>query len=110
LQRAIHARINALPVTKSRRKAAPFAALLGHIQNCVEHLEVLKFYIPALNRQAVLDLFILLDRDLTPNITKLVLTRPSYLGAVGVWKKGKRSLLSTTGMVRRKFHQPDYLG
>ena len=61
---AIHARINAMPVTKSRRKAAPFAALLGHIQNCVEHLEVLQFHIPTLNRQAVLDLFVLLDRDL----------------------------------------------
>ena len=33
--------------------------MLGHIQNCVDHLKVLQFHIPALNRQAILDLFVL---------------------------------------------------
>ena len=61
---AIHARINAMPVAKSRRKTAPFTAVLGNIQNRVEHFEVLQLYISALNRQAVLDLFVLLGRDL----------------------------------------------
>ena len=60
---AIHACINAMPTAKSWRKTAPFAALLGNIQNCVEHGEVLKLHIPALNRQAILDLFVLLGRD-----------------------------------------------
>jgi hypothetical protein len=52
-----------MPVAISRRKTAPFAALLGHIQNHIEHLDVAQAHISALNRQAILDLFVLLDRD-----------------------------------------------
>lgn len=75
---AIHACINAVPVTKSRRKTAPFAALLGHIQYGVEHFEVLKLHIPALNRQAVFNLFVLRSGDFhCSNNNRLVLTRPS---------------------------------
>jgi hypothetical protein len=53
-----------MSVAKSRRKTTPFAALLGNIQNRVENLEVLQFHIPTLNRQDILDLFVLLSRDL----------------------------------------------
>ena len=61
---AIHARVNGVPLTKTGRKTAPFAALLGHIKNCIEHLKVMKGHIPALNWQAILDLFVLLSREL----------------------------------------------
>jgi hypothetical protein len=53
-----------VPIAKLGRKATPFAAVFGHKQNCVDYSEVLKFYIPALNRQAVPDLFELLLGDL----------------------------------------------
>jgi UDP-N-acetylmuramyl pentapeptide phosphotransferase/UDP-N-acetylglucosamine-1-phosphate transferase len=45
-----------MPVAISRREAAPFAALFGNVQYRVEHLEVMQFHIPTLNREAVLDL------------------------------------------------------
>jgi len=61
---AIHARINTVPFAEAWRKTAPFTALLGHKQNCVQHFKVLKCHIPALNRQAILDLFVLLGCDL----------------------------------------------
>ncbi len=80
LGQAIHARINAVPVAKSRRKTTPFAALLGNIQNGVEHFEVLKFHVSALNRQAVLDFFVLRGgKFYCFNYSNLVLTRPNYI-------------------------------
>ena len=57
---AIHACINAVPFAEPGRKAAPFTALFGNKQNRIEHFEVLKFYVPALNWQAILDSFVLL--------------------------------------------------
>ena len=56
----IHACIDAMPVAKSRRKTAPFAALLGYIQNRVQHSEILELHIPALNWQAIFDPLVLL--------------------------------------------------
>jgi len=61
---AIHTRVNTVPFAEPRRKAAPFAALLSYKQNCVQHFKVLKCHIPALNRQAILDLFVLISCDL----------------------------------------------
>lgn len=61
---AIHARIDAMPVAKSRWKTAPFAALLGYIQNRVQHSEILELHIPALNWQAILDPLVLLRCNL----------------------------------------------
>ena len=36
----VHPGINRVPVAKARRQSPPLAALLGHIQDCVEHLQV----------------------------------------------------------------------
>jgi hypothetical protein len=61
---AIHTCINVMPIAEFRRKTAPFAAMLGKIQNGIGYGKVLKFHIPGLNRQAVLDLFVLLNSNL----------------------------------------------
>src|ERR1035441_4928375 len=61
---AIHARVNRVPVAKPARKTAPFASLLGHIQNCIEYLKVRQPHVAALNRQAILNLPVLLRCDL----------------------------------------------
>ncbi len=63
LRPAIHAGENAVPLSKSRRKTAPFAALLGNKQDRIEHLQILQPHIPTPHWQAILDLFILLNRE-----------------------------------------------
>jgi hypothetical protein len=40
LRPAIHARVDRMPAAKPLRQTAPFAALLGHIQNRVQHHQV----------------------------------------------------------------------
>jgi hypothetical protein len=60
---AIHAHIDGVPVAESPGKPTPLAALLGHIQNSVEHLKITQTHVPTLNRQAISDLFVLLSRD-----------------------------------------------
>lgn len=52
----VHSRVNGVPVAKSLGKASPFAAVLGHVKNGVEHLQVGHADIAALYWQAVLDL------------------------------------------------------
>jgi hypothetical protein len=60
---AIHTRINTVPFTESGRKTAPFAALLGNIQDGVEDLQIRQTNISSLHWQAIFDLFVLLNRD-----------------------------------------------
>jgi hypothetical protein len=52
-----------VPFVKAGWKTVPFAALLGNLQDSIEDFEVLKFHVAALNRQAILDLFVLSSRD-----------------------------------------------
>jgi hypothetical protein len=62
-----------MPVAKPGRETAPFAALLGHKQNCIEHFKVLKFYVSTLDRQAILDLFVLMGViSINAYLTRLV--------------------------------------
>jgi len=55
LRPAVHPRINGVPVAEPLGQTAPFAALLGHIQDRVQHPQIGQAHIAALNRQAVLD-------------------------------------------------------
>jgi hypothetical protein len=52
-----------VPFTESGQKTAPFAALLGNIQDGVEDLQIRQTNISSLHWQAIFDLFVLLNRD-----------------------------------------------
>ena len=56
---AVHARVDGVPVAEVLRQPAPLAALLGHMQDGVEHAEVGQADVPPLPRQAVFNLAIL---------------------------------------------------
>ena len=56
---AVHARVDRVPIAKALWQAAPLAAVLGHIQDGVENLQIRKTYIASLPRQTALDLLIL---------------------------------------------------
>jgi len=84
---AIHARVDGVPVTKALRQAAPLAALLGDVQQRVEHLQVRDAYIAALARQTGCDTKVLcfgeFHKPKHTTKTYLVLTRPrSFLQIV----------------------------
>ncbi len=59
LRSSAHPHMNGVPATESLRQAAPFTALLGRIQQCIEHLEVAQAHVPTLHRQRTLDPLIL---------------------------------------------------
>ena len=48
---AVHPGIDRVPVAEPRRKTAPLAAMLGHIQDRVQHLQVRQADVAALHRQ-----------------------------------------------------------
>src|ERR1035438_42808 len=78
---AIHAGVNGVPVAKTLGKSAPFAALLGDIQNRVEHREIGQAHVAALTGKTGLDAVVLRlgnlhEKENTTNFY-LVLTRPS---------------------------------
>lgn len=64
LRPAAPARIDGMPATKAFWQAAPFAALLGNVQDGIRDLKVRETDVAALARQAVLNLAILLFGDL----------------------------------------------
>ena len=78
---AVHARVDGVPVAKAFRQSAPLAAMLGHVQQRVEHLQVGETNIAPLPRQAGFDTKVLGLGDFhIPKHTTLfylVLTRPS---------------------------------
>ena len=63
LRPAVHPGVNGVPVSEALRQTAPFAALLGHIQDRIEHLKVGDADVAPLPGQAVLDLAILRRSD-----------------------------------------------
>src|ERR1035441_4061740 len=77
---AVHAGINGVPVAETLGKSAPFAALLGDIQDRVQHREIAQAHIAALTGKTGLDATVLSLGNLheSQNITNfhLVLTRP----------------------------------
>ena len=56
---AVHSRVDRVPSAKALGQSAPFAAMLGHIKNRIEHLQVCQADIAALSRQAMLNPLIL---------------------------------------------------
>jgi len=54
-----HPHINGVPTAKPLRQATPLAALLGHIQHRIQHLQIAQTDVPPLHRQRILDPFLL---------------------------------------------------
>lgn len=54
---AVHARVDGVPVAETLGQATPLAAVLGDVQDGVEHLQIAQADIAALPRQALGDLF-----------------------------------------------------
>ena len=80
---AVHARVNRVPVAKALGQSAPLAAILGHIEDRIDHLQVTQADVATLLGQAVLNGGELCGcdlhaRDCLAQTTRslLVLTRP----------------------------------
>jgi len=56
---AIHPRVDGMPVAKLFRQAAPFAAMLHHVKQSIEQLEIAHAYIASLPWQTIGNLLIL---------------------------------------------------
>ena len=56
---AVHARVDGVPVTKVFGQAAPFAAMLHHIKEGIEQLQIGHAHVAPLPRQAIGNLAIL---------------------------------------------------
>lgn len=56
LRPATHARVNRVPVAEALGQATPFAAVLGDVQDGIQHLQIREADVAALQRQTVLDL------------------------------------------------------
>jgi len=52
---AVHARVDRVPVAEALGQAAPLAAVLGHVEDGIEHVQVAHADVASLPRQAVLD-------------------------------------------------------
>ena len=59
LRPPVHARIERVPVPKPLGEAAPFAALLGDVQDRIEDVQIVERHVAALGGQAALDVTIL---------------------------------------------------
>ena len=56
---AIHACVDGVPIAESLGQSAPFAAVLGHVQNRIDYAQIRMADVAALLGQAVLDLVVL---------------------------------------------------
>jgi hypothetical protein len=66
LRPAIHAGVDGVPVAEPLGQTAPFAALLGDVQDRVQHPQIGEAHVAALCRQTVLDHAILRFGDFHP--------------------------------------------
>ena len=66
LRPAIHAGVDGVPVAEPLGQTAPFATLLGDLQDRVQHAQIGQAHIAALNRQTVLDQAVLRFADFHP--------------------------------------------
>ena len=77
---AVHAGVNGVPVAETPGKSTPFAALLGDIQDRVQHREIGQTHVAALTGKTGLDAIILrlgnLHKKESTTNSYLVLTRP----------------------------------
>ena len=85
---AVHARVDGVPVAKPLGQSAPLAAMLGHIEDRIDHLQVAQADVATLPGQTVLNRGELLGCDLHASKypsqsmkSQLVLTRPSQFSA-----------------------------
>ena len=69
---AVHARVDRVPVAEPFGQSAPLAAMLGHIEDGVDYLQVAQADIAALLGQTVLDGGELLGCDLHAEIVRAV--------------------------------------
>jgi hypothetical protein len=63
---AVHARVDGVPVAEPLGQAAPLAAVLGHVQDGVQHLQVRQTDVASLQGKALFDLGELSFGDLHP--------------------------------------------
>lgn len=56
---AVHPSIDRVPVAESLGQSSPFAAVFGHVQNGVKHLEVGETDVASLSREATFDTLVL---------------------------------------------------
>jgi len=56
---AAHTCIDGVPIAEALGQPAPFTAVLGHVQDSIEHAQIRVIDVTALLRQAVLDLAVL---------------------------------------------------
>ena len=63
---AIHAGVDRVPVTEPFGQAAPFAALFGHIQDRIQHLQIGQAHVATLYWQSVFDQAVLRFGDFHP--------------------------------------------
>src|SRR5512139_1908656 len=63
---AIHAGVDGVPVAEAFGQAAPLAAVLGYVQDGIDHAQIRMVDVAALLGQAVLDLAVLLFGDFHP--------------------------------------------
>ena len=66
LRPPIHAGVDGVPVAKALGQTAPLAALLGYIQDRVEHAQIGQAHVAALGRQTMLDQAVLRFGDFHP--------------------------------------------
>ena len=59
LRPPVHTSINGVPVAEPLGQTAPFATLLGDVQDGVEHVQIVEHHVAAWRRQTRLDLAIL---------------------------------------------------
>jgi len=63
LRPAIHAGVDRVPIAEPLGQAAPFAALLGNIQDRIQELQIGQAHVATLYRQTVLDQVVLRFAD-----------------------------------------------
>src|SRR6185436_461226 len=56
---AIHARVDGMPIAESLGQPAPFATVLGHVQDRIDYAQIRMADVAALRGQALLDLAVL---------------------------------------------------
>jgi len=56
---AVHSRVDRVPVAEALGQSSPFAAVLGNVQDRIEHLQIGQADVAALPGQTTLDLLVL---------------------------------------------------
>ena len=65
---AVHAHVDGVPVAEAGRQPSPFAAMLGHVEDGIEYLQVRQADVAALHREVRGNAGVLSFRDLHPRM------------------------------------------